>query len=214
MAVTRRNKRNDAEKFRDDVDANIQKAVKQKAEEDLRKEMAAANAKAKGTARDRSGSGERIKQGQERKKIAPKDVGGPYDVVTDVVSPKMDPTPAPTMEGGEDLSFSEGFEARLSNSENAEKMARGKELRDAEVTMSELEDTYAADQSAAEEGVKAFDTEAAFEEDFKITHGGSFDPKSKVDKGKMDTIRAMRAQHPNATPAQLAVMIYRLPKKK
>ena len=91
---------------------------------------------------------------------------------------------------------------------------RKQALEDAEVTMSELEDTYAADRAAAEEGVKAFDTEAAFEEDFKITHGGSFDPKSKMDKGKMETIREMRAKYPNATPAQLAVMIYRLPKKK
>ena len=35
-----------------------------------------------------------------------------------------------------------------------------------------------------------------------------------MDRGKMETIRKMRAQNPNATPAQLAVMIYRLPKKK
>lgn len=159
------------------------------------------------------------------RKVPKKDVGGPYDVVTDVDNPNMAQTPAPTMEEGEDLSFSEGFEAALFNSENAEKMARGKELRDAEVTMSRLRGRDAADQFAEGEGVNAFNAkaaqqaaqqaqQAAFEEDFKITHGGPFDPKSKMDRGKMETIREMRAKNPNATPTQLAIMIYRLPKKK
>jgi len=45
--------------------------------------------------------------------------------------------------------------------------------------------------------------------DFQVTHGGPFDPKSRMDAAKMGQLVEARAKYPDATPTQLALKIYR-----
>jgi len=52
-------------------------------------------------------------------------------------------------------------------------------------------------------------TEEQLLEDFKITHGGPFDPNSTMDRGKMEVLKRARMANPDDTGVQLALKIYR-----
>ena len=45
--------------------------------------------------------------------------------------------------------------------------------------------------------------------DFRVVHGGDFDPNSSLDKGHMEVIALARSKYPEATPTQIALKIYR-----
>jgi hypothetical protein len=133
----------------------------------------------------------------------PEKAGERYDVeVADIDNPNMRQAPeTPAMEGGEDLGFADGFrQVLLSNSENAEKEAP---LRDPDAVLNRAKALVAENPPTPEVSDEQLLT------DFKTTHGGSFDPKSKTDQGKLEQLRAARAANPKATPNQIALMIYR-----
>jgi len=64
----------------------------------------------------------------------------------------------------------------------------------------------AAIEQIAEEPTVDEDTLMA---DFKVTHGGDFDPNSTMDRGKLAQLESARMAYPNETSTQIALRIYR-----
>jgi hypothetical protein len=108
---------------------------------------------------------------------------------------------APDMEASEaesrfsDASRDQTAEKRFAEAEDENKGA----LRDAD----------AEKRFAEAEAEIAAPDEATLLKDFETTHGGAFDPNSSKDATKFQEIKDFRRKNPKATPAQIALMVYR-----
>ena len=150
--------------------------------------------------RDRSGSGERIRQGQmeaaEREKPLIIDDYADEPLIID------------------DYADEKGYEESLKDADAEFEEAFG-------MSVGDYETRKEADQVAAEEADASFKeptprAEPVPEMDekesgrlFKIVMGGSFNPKSGMDKGKMEVLKKAKAENPDLTDNQLALKIYR-----
>lgn len=81
---------------------------------------------------------------------------------------------------------------------------------------SQFEEPEEVDIDVSEAAPEMDEKEAAPEMDeeesgrlFKIIMGGSFDPVSPMDKGKMEVLKKAKAENPDLTDNQLALKIYR-----
>lgn len=112
------------------------------------------------------------------------------------------------------LSPKEKFEAE--EKEYAEEQSE-KRLADldkqAEEAFKDVEESPAAEaefkEPVAKEEVKAELPEDEANRLFKLIMGSSFDPKSSMDKGKMEILKAAKAKYPDLSDTQLALKIYR-----
>ena len=129
--------------------------------------------------RDRSESGERIRQGQVDKQIEDMDVE-------------------------EDSDLSEAISEETGNMEVSSEAEDQVETMMDEEPMSAPE----PESMLRAEPVPEMD-EAESGRLFKMIMGSSFDPVSSMDKGKMEILKKAKAENPDLTDSQLALKIYR-----
>ena len=100
-------------------------------------------------------------------------------------------------------------EKRFAEAE-AENETPDMEVSEAESRFSDASRDQTAEKRFAEaEAEIAAPDEATLLKDFETTHGGAFDPNSSKDATKFQEIKDFRRKNPKATPAQIALMVYR-----
>ena len=134
--------------------------------------------------RDRSGSGERISQGQINKA---EEIGAMEDI--DFVE-DFDPSDVPTTET-EDIEISD---------EAADQVAA--------IMGEEPMPIPGPEPMLRAEPVPEMDEKESGRL-FKMIMGSSFDPVSSMDKGKMEILKKAKTENPDLTDNQLALKIYR-----